>query len=1160
MIQILVVNGDGGRLAETCSSFTSTESRVQQAASVEDGLRALGWAPKSASDPQNSSVPGADAIAIALSGESDLEAVGRWAAEVPIVAVVDQHREPLGQAALEAGAQDYLLHETLSPEVALRAVRYAIEIHRKNRQTAAQALQIQMLQARVDQEISHRRRIEKTCVQDIQEHTEELEAEIVQRRRVEKQLHHQVTNLEIIFRAFPDAIIFLDGNCCIRKVSSALTTLFGYRPEAILGKPMDVLYQNPEDCLILGEQRFSVFAEETFEPYNIYYQRQDGSTFIGETIGTIVKDAAGHVIGFLGIIRDITQRYQLMQERDRAQAALAYREAQLQQFVKHMPAAIAMFDTQMCHLFHSDRWLKDHSLGGVDITGKCHYDLFPNLPSYWRARYQQCLTGQILHREEEVVLQADGTKQWVEWELRPWYQASGEIGGVLVLMETITPRKTAQLRLEESEARFRAFMDNNLAIAFMKDDAGRYLYINKPFEKFAGRSEAELLAQAGGDWLPENAARRLRQHDEHVLATGRASQRLETIPTADGDTYWMVCKFPCSTARGAALGGVAFNITEQKQIEQELFREKELAQVTLQSIGDAVITTDAEGKITYLNSAAERLTAWPLIEAIGSPLSQVFHAVDEVTRMRVQSPADQVLKTGAVVGFSGNIALISRSGEEFSIVDSAAPIKDRDGKTVGVVLVFHDVTESRALSQQLVWQASHDTLTGLKNRRYFERELNSVLEQSRRQHVLCYLDLDQFKVVNDTGGHAAGDELLRQIGAMLLQNTRSDDVVARLGGDEFGILLKHCPLENARRVMDLIRQMIKDFRFAWEDKSFGVGVSIGVVEINETMQNLADVLGAADAACYAAKERGRNRLYLYHADDQELSQQRKEQQWITRIQQALDQNRFQLYRQPIAPTDWGCRDLEEGCGVQSQAVHHYEILLRLINEEGGVVPPMAFIPAAERYGLMPAIDRWVVDAFFEQANQPQSFVVCDTQGPGETGFYTLNLSGASINDEQFLPFLKGHIIQSAIPPEALCFEITETVAVSNLNRARDFIQEIKQLGCAFALDDFGSGMSSFGYLKHLAVNYIKIDGSFVRNLLEDNISTSIVEAITNIAHSMGLEAIAERVEDVETQHKLLALNVDYVQGYGIGKPAPLPTAPAPQLKASAAEPSPVLLR
>ncbi len=883
-----------------------------------------------------------------------------------------------------------------------------------------------------------------------------------------------------------------------------------------------------------GKLWFDRLACETFEPYDFQYQRKDGSVFVGETVSTPVKDRSGQTIGFVAIIRDVTQQRQLQQEYNAAQLEVTYREVQLQQFVKHMPAAVAMFDTQMRYLFHSDRWVTDYGLQNSNLLGKHHYDL-PGMPERWRANYQTCLGGEVLRNDQDAFVREDGSTDWLKWEMRPWYEPSGRIGGLLMVTEVITPQKQAQLKLQASESRFKAFMDHSFAVTFMKDAAGRYTYVNQRFEQFAGLSQS-LLGKTDEDWLPADVAHHVQQHDRTVLETGKASQLFETIPAQDGTPNdWMICKFPCPTmGEQTALGGVAINVTEQKRIERELSKEKELAQITLQSIGDAVITTDAWGDITYLNPVAERLTGWPLCEAKGTSLSRVFHIVDESTRERVGTPADEVLRTGRTAGLINDIALIDKDGNEYSIVDSAAPIRDDDGTVIGVVLVFHDATESRTLSQQLAWQASHDELTGLKNRRYFELKLSETLEDFPREHVLCFLDLDQFKVVNDTCGHVAGDQLLQQVGTILIQNVRAADVVARLGGDEFGILLDKCSLENARRVMDLIRQAVQDFRFVWQDKTFGVSVSVGVVEIDDRICNLADALGAADAACYAAKERGRNRIYLYQADDQQLSEQRSQQQWIGRIQQALDENQFQLYQQPIAPAAL----------TLDGVMHHHEILLRLVDATG-IVPPMAFIPAAERYGLMPAIDRWVIQAFFSQIKQLQATVPLSLSQRGfKTGFYTLNLSGASINDEQFLPFLKQQIERGSISPEALCFEITETVAVSNLNKAREFIYEIKALGCSFALDDFGSGMSSFGYLQHLAVNYVKIDGSFVRNLLTNEISTSIVEAITKIAHSMGLETIAERVEDLETQRKLQALGVDYVQGYGIGRPAPLADANA----------------
>ncbi|MGF1537697.1 MAG: PAS domain-containing protein [Elainellaceae cyanobacterium] len=1067
----------------------------------------------------------------------------------PVIVLTGDDEDEIAIEALHVGAQDYLIKGRFNVQLLTRSIRYAIERASGVQRLKAREQELMEVTARLGQEIQRRTQTEAALEAIIRHRTNALEVQAAQCQRTEvelehaeKDLQHQAAELEIIFKALPDAIVFADNSRRIRRVSAAITPLFGYAPEELLGKPTQMLYHDVQEAQAQGQKRFNSTAAQTFEPYDVLYQRKDGSSFTGETIGTVVRNGAGESLGFVGIIRDVTQQRQLRQERDRAQAQLARRELQLQQFVKHMPAAVAMFDTQMRYLFYSDRWLADYGVQATDITSRSHYDVFPNICDRWKADHQECLSGSVLQNDEDVFVHQDGTTDWLKWELRPWYDPSGEVGGLLMLTEVITAQKKAQLKLQESlqesETRFSTFMDHSFAVTFIKDAAGRYRYTNRQFSQFAGLAQADIIGKTDDDWLPVEVAQRLSRHDAEVLETGEASQSLEEICDRSGNSnYWMMCKFPCPTDDGRiALGGIAIDITAQKRIEQELSREKELAQVTLQSIGDAVITTDARENVIYLNPIAERLTGWSLVEAEGVPLRRVFNTINEVTRQRVDNSASRVLCTGQTVGFASTTAIIAKNGSEYSITDSAAPIRDRDGKIIGVVLVFHDVTESRKLSQQLAWQASHDEMTGLRNRRCFELALENTLKRPHREHILCFLDLDQFKIVNDTCGHAAGDELLKQVGVVLTQNVRSTDIVARLGGDEFGIVLCECNLETARSIMDVVRQTIQDFRFVWQDKTFGVGVSIGVVELSGSVNTLAEALGAADVACYAAKERGRNRLCIYSADDQELSEQRSQQQWISRIQQALDNHQFQLYQQPIAPASYDGGEM-----------HHCEILLRLRDASGKLVPPMAFIPAAERYGLMPAIDRWVVQTFFAQAER---HLARDAQSFGQLGFYTLNLSGASINDEQFLPFLKQQVMQSAIAPAALCFEITETVAVSNLNAARTFIQELKALGCSFALDDFGSGMSSFGYLRHLAVDYIKIDGSFVRNLLEDEISTSIVEAITKIAHSMGLEAIAEQVENRETQQKLDSLGVDYVQGYGIGKPAPLQLAQVSQPTAS----------
>ncbi|MEO1400324.1 MAG: EAL domain-containing protein [Cyanobacteria bacterium J06635_1] len=567
-------------------------------------------------------------------------------------------------------------------------------------------------------------------------------------------------------------------------------------------------------------------------------------------------------------------------------------------------------------------------------------------------------------------------------------------------------------------------------------------------------------------------------------------------------------------ARTAALKR---EIQERTAIEQQLFQEKELAQVTLHSIGDGVIRTDAQGRIEYLNPAAETLTGWALSTVKGRPLAAVFQIVDEATRTPLTNPVSQVLQAGQTVNVNDYPLLLDRDAREYGINCSAAPIHNCDRQIMGVVIVFRDVTQSRQLAQKLSWQANHDALTGLVNRSRFEHDITEALQALRQPpltHILCYLDLDQFKIVNDTCGHNAGDELLRQVSTILKNQVRTSDIVARLGGDEFGILLKDCSLAQAQVIADALRAAVRSFRFVWEEKTFSIGVSIGLVTLDDDGQSLVDVMSAADVACYAAKESGRNRVHIYQLNDAELAQKRNERQWSLRIKEALTQGRFCLHQQLIQAT-------------QSTEIHQ-EILLRMVDEQGSLILPGAFMPAAERYGLMPEIDRWVIQTFLAHSTAQQS-----------DRLHMLNLSGPSINDPDFCRWLEGELKQVPDLARQLCFEITETAAIANLNQAAHFMHSLKQLGGQFALDDFGGGMSCFEFLKELPIDYLKIDGKFIDEIAHDPANYAIVEAINHVGHVMGIKTIAEFVNTAEIRSCLEKIGVDYLQGYTIAKPQPL---------------------
>jgi len=619
------------------------------------------------------------------------------------------------------------------------------------------------------------------------------------------------------------------------------------------------------------------------------------------------------------------------------------------------------------------------------------------------------------------------------------------------------------------------------------------------------------------------AATRLRQH----LRRGDPFDLEFRIRVKDGAFRWFRTRGRAvlgPEGKPQRMAGSLTDITDRKHAEAQIYEEKERAQVTLASIADAVITVDMSGRIEFINPVAQRLTGWEESRARGSELSAVFPVMDESTGMEIPDPVARALRERCVVKSEGNVVLRRRNDAPVAIDHSVAPIRNRLGDIVGAVLVFHDMSRERQYAARLAHLASHDPLTGLLNRREFERRLSMTLADDQREpfnHAVLYLDLDQFKLVNDTCGHAAGDELLRQITGLLRPLLREGDTLARLGGDEFGILLEHCSREPAIRIAEALRAAVANFPFVWKNRSFNGSVSVGLVNISEGPQTLAGVLSAADAACYMAKDKGRNRIEVYSPNSNEVTARHGEMEWVNRIQRALAENRFCLFAQPVSPTR-GDRSTRP----------YIELLLRLRDEQNELILPIEFIPAAERYNLMPAIDRWVITTAFAILAQNRE---AGSEGWGP-GTIAINLSGASIGDGEFLDFVRGQFARFKIPHSSICFEITETTAVTSLSRATDFMMALREQGCSFALDDFGVGVSSFTYLKHLPVDFVKIDGSFVVDMLQNPVNRAMVEAIHRIGHILGKKTIAESVESAEILDALGAIGVDYAQGFAIARP------------------------
>jgi diguanylate cyclase (GGDEF)-like protein/PAS domain S-box-containing protein len=568
-------------------------------------------------------------------------------------------------------------------------------------------------------------------------------------------------------------------------------------------------------------------------------------------------------------------------------------------------------------------------------------------------------------------------------------------------------------------------------------------------------------------------------------------------------------------------------MTPRVSTEPSSARSHGSAWEALDSLAESVLTTDVDGRIVYINSAGEQLMGKPASEILGRTLGDVIELVEEGDRKAASDPVRQCLTTGTRVSLGRRGMLVSAASDgERSIELTVSPMRDVNGRVDGAVVALRDVSDLRGLTRVMTYQASHDALTGLVNRREFERRLEEALEATRggARHVLCYLDLDRFKAVNDECGHVAGDSMLREVAALIKDAVRDSDTVGRLGGDEFAILLAGCPLEKARQIADDVVRAVNDHRFVWKDKIFGIGVSVGLVEMTVESTSIEDLLHAADSSCYVAKKQG-SHVHVYSARDEADARQRGEILWLQLLQSALKDDRFELHAQPImhasADTQHG------GPGL--------EILLRLKDDKGVSIAPAEFMRAAERYRLMPHVDRWVVQTSLTLLARGAIRLAPERS-------LCINLSGQTLGDGAFLEFVVDCLDRTGIAPNRVCFEVTENSVITNIEHARRFIGVLHGMGCQFALDDFGRGLSSFANLKHLSLDYLKIDGSFIRNLASDNVNQAMVTAMVKLARSLNFKVIAEQVEDLSALDSARRMGVDFVQGYQVGRPAPLQLA------------------
>ncbi|MEM7048649.1 MAG: EAL domain-containing protein [Acidobacteriota bacterium] len=889
-------------------------------------------------------------------------------------------------------------------------------------------------------------------------------------------------------------------------VNGALCEAVGRRPSDLLGQPVE-----------------SLFAAASRDPVRVWLDAPDSTRVpielnlasqperLVELTASIFETGEGGLL--VGLLSDVDHRERL-----------AGSEGWFRTLAETTVAAIIVYDME--RILYANRAAEALTgYGSEELLEMSATDLAEDdFAALARERLAPRVRGELPPSHLEFKLKTkQGRAVWVDLTVSG-VRFRGA-GAALASAIDITERKEVEERIQESRQRLDFAQRAARYIAWEWRTRGGELLVEGDVERIFGFSRQQI-GRTMRQFL-----RRVHRQDRRLLLRQvglclRHGVDLEVELRFGEPEIWLDIRARVvldSFDRVERFMGFARNITQSKLYQEALFYEKERAQVTLASIGDGVIRTDARGRVDFLNPVACRLTGWSLGEAVGRSLEEVFPLVDESTGKALPSPVGACLRTDQQLELPGFSLLLDRQGVETSLQGSVSPVRDRDRRARGAVVVFRDVSELRGIKRRMSYLASHDGLTGLIHRGEFEAHLERALASARlgSEHALCHLDVDAFKVVNDTAGSEAGDELLKLIARLLVATAPSGTVIGRLGSDEFGVLfLNLSPEEGRRRSEDLCRA-VADFRFAWRDSVFDLTVSIGLLTLTRDGGDVAQVLSSVDAARHAAKEAGGNRVREYQPDDRLVAARTGEMQWIRRIHKAFEEDRFRLYRQRIEPLGEGVSPL-------------YEIFIRMQTEEQGLASPAAFIPAAERYRMVRSIDCWVVskaleslERRFEEGAYPEDSRFC------------INLSGQSLSEESFLPFVVAELERCGLDLSRLCFEITETAAVTHLAQAQHFISVVQGLGCRFVLDDFGSGLSSFAYLKNLPVDYLKVAGEFVRDMTDQRVERALVSAIGQLGKEMGLRTIAEWVEDEQALEAVREMGMDYAQGFLLDKPSPL---------------------